>query len=140
MNDQFVGFGTSTDWLQAINRDGPVNVECVTEISGNGSYGIRSATQYVILTQVKDGEVLYFLDPVDRYSTQDSRPMFDEEKHIQRAKSAFDATLAWLKEQGIFNARRAMVAMPKNLRRLEGTADYMRWNKEADLYEVIVHE
>lgn len=134
MANQFVGFGTSTDWIAEVDKSFPVNAECVAEGGKGDRYGIRLTTQYIVLSQVKGSEVLYCLVPVDRYQTMDFHPMFDEEKHVARAKTAFDITLAWLEQNGI-RPRRSIVAMPRSLKKLEGVAEYMRYDKESDTYK-----
>lgn len=131
MIDYFVGFGKASDWARAISQT-PVNVECVTKYDGSDKMGLRSATQFLVMSQHKGDEVLYFMAVVDRFlAAPNLEPMDGADKHEQRRNSAYEAAERWLNDKMI-PFRRAMIAQPKTLTLLEGDPDFMHYDAEQD--------
>lgn len=136
MSKPFVGFGRSSDWLTEVDRSLPVNAECVEEAGRAGKYGMSVTSVQIVVSQVNNGEVLYFMCQVDEYVTINGQIMGsgkEEESHQRRAKTAYDLTLAWLSAARIYT-RKAIIATPKNYKMLRGVQTYMKYDKESDSY------
>lgn len=133
MNKQFVGFGTSSEWLASIDKNLPVNVESFMYGQKMGKIGVRVVEQRIMLSQVVGNEVLYVYDTIGKYHSMDMQPMTPEDAHAPRIKSAFDLTCKWLEDNGV-KFRRAMIATPKNLVLSEGMLDHIKWDRETDTY------
>jgi hypothetical protein len=134
-NKDFIGFGTLEDWLEAIDSSCPVQADCVVEQDGtNKPLGLAYYKQVIVVSQPARDSVLYARVVVDRYDSMNGHtPIFDEEKHLRRSKSAWEVTRTWLIEHGL-TVQRAVVAMPRSLKLLEGHAEFMRYDKESDTY------
>jgi len=134
MNDNiFVGFGTAQAWLSSIDPERPVNMGCPRRVE-IGKMGIGLVTTELVLSQFKDGEVLYLLRVVDRYQSFDGEAVDrDDEKHSRRQESALEAARAWAKPLGL-QLREAVVNVPKDIRLMEGEMEFLQFDKSLDKY------
>lgn len=137
---EFVGFSSTTDWLAAIDTYMPVNADVVTMQDPSSHAGLTHATTYMILSQHQGGEdfseILYCQVMVDRFEMVNGEPLeapAEAGRHEQRSTSAQVVMVAWL-EQHQLKFRRAVLAAPKDLRMLEGNADFLRYDKEHGVY------
>lgn len=133
MNNQFIGFGASTEWLASIDKTKPVNVESCLHGLPMGKVGVRVVEQRFYLSQVVGNEVLYVYEVIGRFLSMDMQPMTPADAHEERVKSAFEITCKWLEDNGV-KFRKAMIAFPKNLVLSEGALDHMKWDKETDTF------
>jgi hypothetical protein len=132
----FIGFGTLEDWLAAIESSQPVNADCIVEPGASDRHGVAVCTQAIVCSQVTErGEVLYARVPVGRYQAfaGETRALFEPERHAARALAAWTVAQAWLSDQNL-TIRRAVVAMPRNLKLLDGHCAFMRYDQAADSY------
>lgn len=134
MKEYFVGFGSAAEWKSAINQERQVNVAVITEIGPTNKMGLASGTSYLVLSQLRDDEVLYLLVPVTRFQAMGGRPFEREvDQHARRGETAQAIAVAWLDRAGIPH-RTAVMATPRNLKLMEGTAEFLHYDKEADSY------
>ncbi len=129
----YLGYPSHTDWLAAVDRSQPVNAICIIEPGRSAVHGLSLNKQLVILSQAQGSTIHYLRLIVDGYQTMDGRSaLMDDKKHEQRAESAWKIIQTWLKEQGL-TFRIALLAFPKTLRLLDGSADaLMEFNKDLD--------
>jgi len=133
MSKHFIGFGNTRDWFNALDQTLPVEFNVIVDPGRFGKFGVALHRQYLVLSQVQRSEVLYCRVLVDNYQTLGTDPLDNHAKHERRAESAFSVAEAWLKEMGV-SYRKAIVAVPHNLKLLEGYAHFMRYSKDTDSY------
>lgn len=132
----YICYSTSAEFLANIDKTQPVNAECLSENGKPGKYGMGIATSAVVLSQAGTKECHIFFQPVTRYSTMNGEYFGKDsewENHTRRSRTAFELTCAWLETHGL-KYRKAMLAVPKNLRKVKGRASYMQYDKESDSY------
>lgn len=127
----FIGFSSFEGWLSAIDRQRPVNAICLVDAHLANGHGLYAVEHLVEVSQVTEhGDVYFARTAVDRYDSPDGvAPLFHEERHADRAPSGWALTQAWLAEQGL-QVRQAAVSTPRDLKMLEGSAGFMRFDKD----------
>ena len=136
MKPQYIGFGNSQKFMEAIDPARPVNV-FVGRMFGNPDrkYGLATDSIALLMTQVRELEVLYLYDIVLRFRVQNGHILErDEERPMRLATQVFDLARQWLKDHDI-PSRDAMLSMPTNLIILEGNSLFMQFNKESDAFD-----
>src|SRR5688572_28508215 len=121
-HQHYIGFTTTEGWLNYIDHDRPVHAAPVHERHDAG-HGLVLCVHAILLAQIDGiGNVLYCRVTVDRYDSQDGvSPLFHGERHRHMTESAWAETQAWLQDVGL-RAWHSVVAMPKDLRYLDGDA------------------
>jgi hypothetical protein len=138
-HQQFIGFGTLEDWRAAIDPARPVNAESISSPGKAGRFGISYVRQSVVLSQIdSSGHVLYVQLLTGGHESMDgANAAFEGGRHHRRALSAWAIVNAWLSEQGL-GARRALIAMPRSLKLLDGHSALMRYDKATDTWVRVV--
>lgn len=130
---QYIGFGTFKNFITAIGRDRPINIEKITDPGRPTKIGIFFVREAIVLSQVNRSEVLYLYVTVRTYQSQDgSSPLF-EDKYPQATPSAWALTLERLRELSI-PYREGLLAMPKNIKLLTGSLEFIKFDQAAGLY------
>jgi len=131
----FIGFGTLEDWRRAIDPARPVQANCIVDSNGHSKHvGLAYYKQVIIVSQVQNGDVMYCRIPVDSYEAVNGHtPAFEPERHQRRAESAWEIIRAWIANQGLI-WQRAIVAVPRGLKMLEGYADCLHYDNARDLW------
>jgi hypothetical protein len=131
----YLGYSTLTEWRAAIDANQPVNALSIIE-PGRASVrsgGLQFNKQVIVLSQQQGGTVHYLRLVTDGYQSINGLSAVHEMRlHEQRAESAWVIVQAWLAEQGL-TFRRAILAFPKTLRLLDGSAGtLMEFSRELD--------
>ena len=131
MTSHYLGYSRHTDWIAAIDRTQPVNAISIVNTEWIGS-GLAKNTQLIVLSQAQ-GDTVHLLRLItDQYQTMDGREPLDSKikLHEKRAESAWDILQTWLRENNLIT-RRALLALHKDLRLLDGHADgLMEFSKD----------
>lgn len=127
MNNYF-GFGSFTDFINALNKDLPVDCVAIQQINP-GKRGVSFCYSIVMTSQAQPTGVIYHQFRTSSFHMIGGQSLGDE--HTARAESGYTATLELLNG---FTIRKALQAFPKNLKYLEGTNERLRYDKEKDLF------
>ena len=130
-----LGYSTHSEWLAAVNKAEPVNALSIIESSAISRAGVSVNKQVIVLSQAQGNVIHYLRLFTDSYqSINGFSAAMDPKKHEARAESAWHIIQAWLGEQGL-TFRRSIIAFPKGLRLLDGSADgLMEYHKELDAW------
>ena len=137
MNEKlFIGYGSLAGLLDSHPTGAPLFLSLNEEQGQPGQYGVRLNTFALMVSDIRDGHARYCRMVLGRVQTIGSNA-FDtgsRERTRQRALSAY-----WLIEEYIINrhgfpVESAMIAMPRDLKLLDGWADFLRYDKEADRF------
>lgn len=130
----YICYFTSAEWLKNIDKQETVNADCFTEPGKGDKYGIQICTAHVTLSQVQGKDCHFIEIPITRYQILRGEPFgSDQKKHVRRSETAWEQTMNWLERHGVKH-RQAMLAVPKSLRKAEGRALYMTYDKETESY------
>lgn len=138
----YVGYGSSEAFMRDRPAECRVNVDTITEQSSGGQYGLGHAYTWLLLSYHEQGtdEVSYLQVKIDGWQTVHGEPFAQDEAgaiavHRRRADSALGAATDWLTSQAV-PYRRAVIAMPRDLKILEGDASWLQYHKEGDEFGV----
>lgn len=134
MQDQFVGFATLEALIECLEVSKPVNVAGLVETKGEGP--IQRTASLVLVSQGLENECLYCRVLLSRYQTMHGEAFPGEaERQHKIATSGIAAVKDFLERNG-FNLREAVIAIPQNLTALDGSADFLRFDKEQDIFVI----
>jgi hypothetical protein len=131
----FIGYQRFSEWQHAIDPYRDVYAASVSELSDGGLPGLVIIRHFIVVSQIdRDNHVHYARALTDRYESQDGvRPMFYAEQHAHRASSAWALLLDWLsRRHPRLEVRKAIVAVPKDLKLLTGVPDFMHFDQAAN--------
>jgi len=131
----FIGYETLETWAQAADPALPVYAMLVETTGPTGNYGLAWREVQARVFQVRDGQAHYCLITVAGWQTIHGKAL-DAEKRQQQdraARSAWRHIAAWLREQG-YHVTQATVAVPKDLRLLNGAAAFLTYDQEQGVY------
>lgn len=138
----FIGYASVEQWANFADAFAPVYCLMPTEPGKATSHGMRVDNLVIALAQTDArGDVHYVRLPVGSLTylltAQGKQPWDSDHAERQaRADAAYAIVRAWLNEHFTainprFAAREATVAMPTNLRLLDGWANFLGWDKDA---------
>lgn len=132
----FIGFASSDKFIDAIDHKRPVNLSVHRKFGKPMKYGISIDNTILIMSQVVDGEVLYFQMTCHRYQTMQGQPLMsdrDPSKVSRISDQVKSFAERYLDDHGL-SWREACVSMPANYITLDGEATFLKWDKPADGY------
>ena len=137
MNDKlFIGYGSLEGLLDTHPADAPVFLSLNEEQGPPGQYGIALHTLALTVSDIRDGHARYCRMVVGRVQAIGGEA-FDtgsRERTRQRALSAYRLIEEYIITRHGFTVESAMIAMPRDLKLLDGWADFLRYDKEADRF------
>ena len=127
----FIGYGSLEDWAEAISTHEPVYACPLTEPDKPNAQGMRTDRLVITCSQPDDrGHVHYCRLRVGFLQYIGDTPINqDHEERKQRLDQAWEIVETWLRDRG-FTIRRAAVAVPVDLKLMDGWAGFLRWDKE----------
>jgi len=132
MTPQYIGFARVEEWARVLDTQRPVYACSIEEPGPIGPYNTSVNDLVVVLAQPDDrGDVLYCRRHVGAVSRVNGRD-FDEDASGRRARAtaAYRIVWEWLNQRRL-NVREAVVAMPRDLRWMNGGAGFLRWDGDA---------
>jgi len=137
MNEKlFIGYGSLEGLLDSHPTGAPVFISLNEEQGQPGQYGIALHTFALIVSDIRDGHARYCRIVLGRVQTINGE-VFDtgsRERTRQRALSAYRLIEEYIITRHGFTVESAMIAMPRDLKLLDGWADFLRYDKEADRF------
>lgn len=118
-------YSSSALYCMLITESGPAD----------SKFGVSLDRTKVIVQLVDQGLVRYWQMHLGAVQMVAGSPLSDEraEKVQARARSAYELIKERLQARGII-PEHALVAMPKNLKQLDGQASFLRYHKESDQF------
>jgi len=132
----FIGFGSLEEWLKSIDPHRYVCVLGVEEPGQTNRVGVRTDDLLVVVSQPVSAEnlVLYVRLHVGIIEYLNGSPWGDNHaERRERFKQVEKLVREWLIEKGL-NVVAGIVAQPKDLRYLDGWADFLGYDKENKRY------
>lgn len=126
-----IGYSTIEEWCKVIDNNSPIYTCLVQEDSPSNVSGLVYKKDIVFCSKVdSDKNVHYFRQTLRTYTSMD--------KKENTALEGWHLIKEWLNllfslEEG-FTIREGAIAMPQDLKLLEGYADFLRWDKEKNQY------
>ncbi len=137
MNEKlFIGYGSLEGLLDSHPTGAPVFISLNEEQGQPGQYGVALHTFALIVSDIRDGHARYCRIVLGRVQTINGE-VFDtgsRERTRQRALSAYRLIEEYIITRHGFTVESAMIAMPRDLKLLDGWADFLRYDKEADRF------
>lgn len=141
----FIGYPTVEGWANHADPFETVNCMLLTEPGKTISHGMRLDDLVIALAQTDaHGNAHYVRLPVGSLTyllTAEGKQPWNSDHAARRARAeqAYRIVLGWLNEfftaqNSRFVVREATVAMPTNFRLLDGWADILGWDKEAQKF------
>ncbi len=127
-----LGYPALELWAQAVNKDEPVYGMLLTEPGQTGQRSWRVDSLVIACFQTSANHCVHYCRLlVGRLTMINGSQPFDNnaEERKGRAEDAWDIVKDWLWEQD-FDLREAAIATPLDHRLLEGTADFLAFDKE----------
>lgn len=144
----FVGVGLLEDLVKTHRRRHPMYVELVAERQGS-QIGIHGELQVLIVADVQDGVCRYWRKLVARHELIAGRPTDELRWTAQRscAAACLEAVKEYVKKEITFglddfdypggHVLAATVAMPRDLRLLDGDTKLLRFNRDVNAFEPV---
>jgi len=137
MNEKlFIGYGSLEGLLDSHPTGAPVFISLNEEQGQPRQYGVALHTFALIVSDIRDGHARYCRIVLGRVQTINGE-VFDtgsRERTRQRALSAYRLIEEYIITRHGFTVESAMIAMPRDLKLLDGWADFLRYDKEADRF------
>lgn len=136
MNQFFVGFGQIEVLLNSHQREAPVYVQLCCETHGSGTPGYHVQEQVIVVSDVQDGVCRYWRKRLSRTELIGGRPFHEAEAklHVEFAGKVRAAVEKQIVEVYRYRFLEAVVAAPRDLKLLDGEADFLRFDREARSY------
>jgi len=137
MNEKlFIGYGSLEGLLDTHPTGAPIFLSLNEEQGQPGQYGVRLNTFALIVSDIRDGHARYCRMVLGRVQTMGGEA-FDaksRERTRRRALSAYQIIEEYIITRHGFSVESEMIAMPRDLKLLDGWADFLRYDKEADRF------
>lgn len=132
----YAGFESLEKLLEQADHQKPIDAMPIVDPGKAGKFGISIHTQLILVAQQRGDELLYCRIVTGRYQAfaGEVKPLSTTHDYPAISASAWAIVQEEIKARG-FTLREALVALPKNLRFLDGTAECLHFNKETDRYE-----
>ena len=130
MKQNYIGFSDSDQFLAAVNKLKPINLNVGRKNGKPGKYGMAIDMTVVCLSQAQGDEVLYFQHATHKYQTLRGE-IFDgdQEKPARLAEQVLAAAKQYLIDHG-FIFREALLSMPINYITMDGDATFLKYSSE----------
>jgi len=131
----YVGFGTLEGLLNSHQKDRPIYLELVWMPPAHCG-PIERRHHVIVVTDIQDGVCRYWRQTVAASDFIGGRP-FEEakvEKAMARAEQARLIVEKHIRTLHKFEVQGALVAMPRELRLLDGVTDCLRYDQATDSY------
>jgi len=132
----FIGYDTLEAWAEAADLSLPVYATLVESTqSTDRRYGLAWREVQIRVFQVRDGLAHYVLMTVGGWMTTGGKTLDEQKEQAQRraAESAWKHVQEWLYTHG-FDVHQGTVAVPNNLRLLNGAALFLEYDREKGEY------
>ncbi len=137
MNEKlFIGYGSLEGLLDSHPTGAPVFISLNEEQGQPGQYGVALHTFALMVSDIRDGHARYCRMVLGRVQTIGGEA-FDtgsRERTRRRALSAYRLIEEYIITKHGFAVESAMIALPRDLKLLDGWADFLRYDKEADRF------
>ena len=135
-----IGYPTLNDFTKAVDWLKPVYAALVTQPGSADKYGLRQDHHYLTLAQPVPAEdaVRYWRYKAGGVMLINGQPFEADRAHqdVARSKSAYDCITAWL-EANDFTIIHGVIAFPRDLMLLDGDADILAYDRDADRYYLL---
>lgn len=133
---QFIGYGSLEGLLDTHPTGTPVFISLNEEQGQPGQYGIALHTFALTVSDIRDGHARYCRMVLGRVQmiNGESFDTGSRERTRRRALSAYQLVEEYIITRHGFTIESAMIAMPRDLKLLDGRADFLRYDKEADRF------
>lgn len=129
----FIGYG-SLENLVAETTPNAVSANLVEETSQPGKYGLYLNRLYAVVSVLDHKEhVHYCRISLGNIQMVNGNPLSRDEQIKERAQGGFKIIKAWLQDQGC-RVSPSVVAIPRNLKLLDGQACFLAYDKESDRF------
>jgi hypothetical protein len=131
----FIGYTTLEEWITAVDDDRPVFANLITEHGKPDQYETRTNQLVILAAQPDDDLVNYCRLVVGEMRYVDGDP--PDQRPIELAGQAWQLIQDWLKAQG-FVVRKGIIAVPENLRLMNGWANFLSFDQKKQEYTAII--
>jgi hypothetical protein len=136
-NGFFVGFHSLEVWQRATATLRPVYAIPIEEPGPVGNHGLQVNDLVVMISQIEpeDAQVYYVRLKVGVLEYLNGSPWGDDNhaERKQRLNQVYELVTAWLAEHG-YTVYEGAVAMPRDLKFLNGWADFLKYDMEKKVY------
>ena len=132
----FIGYDSLEEWAETTDKARPVYALPIQEPGKTDSHGIRSDDLVIVVAQTVPAEAAthYVRLHVTSLEYLNGSPWGDGHGERKgRSNQVWELVQAWLSEQG-FTVRQAAVAHPKDLRLLDGWANFIGYDQKQERY------
>lgn len=138
MKNSFVGFGNSDKFIDAIDRERPINLSISCRRGKpDRRYGMAIDATVLTMSQAQENETVYFETAVHKYRTLNGEYFgTDKEKVSRVARQVQEAVEKYLGEFGV-TWRDAMLSMPLSYVKLEGDPTFLKWDNEGETFHYL---
>jgi len=133
VNTNFVGFPTPGQFLANIDLSRPVNVMVTRKHGPSGELGIALDSTVLTFSQAGQHETVYFECTVNRYQVYQGKVMDPSQKVEEIADQVDRHAKQYLTDHEII-WREALLSMPENYHTLNGSPEFLKWDKENKCY------
>ena len=132
----FIGYSSLEGLLDTHPADAPVFLSLNEEQGPSGHYGIALSTFALTASDIRDDHARYCRMVLGRVQTINGQA-FDtgsRERTRQLALSAYHLVEEQIISRYGFTVENAMISLPRDLKLLDGWADFLLYDKAADRY------
>lgn len=123
----FIGYASIEDWAESIDTSRPVYALPIESPGATNQTGIRRDDLAIVCAQTDGQEVHYFRMTTGFITFIADKPFdVDADARRERRDQAWGIVLDWLEER--FTVRLGLVAMPRDLKVLDGWPRFLRWD------------
>ena len=132
----FIGYTTLEEWISVVDDDRLVFANLITVHGKPGPFDTYTDQLVIMAAQADDESLVHYCRlVVGEMRYVDSDP--PDQRPIELAGQAWQLIQDWLKAQG-FVVRKGIIAVPENLRLMNGWANFLSFDQKKQEYTAII--